>query len=177
MNKNEKLVDKIIDELFYYDHETGIVRNKIHRGSKAKKEQISGWIHEGYICVEINSKQFKMHRIIWRLYYGYWPNGLIDHINGNKLDNKICNLREVTLRQNQQNRNVHRNGKLVGSSFIKKKKIFRSSIVLNKKQYHLGVYKTELEAHEQYLRALKAIETRKFKSAKELRDYLASTKK
>lgn len=175
MKKNEKLVEKLVDELFYYDHETGVVKNKIHRNHNALKDHATGYLHEGYLNVEINNKPFMVHRIAWRLYYKKWPKKQIDHINGNRSDNRICNLRDVSNRENQLNRKEHRNGKIIGFSYVKEKKKYKAQICINKKQYYLGYYKTEIEAHEQYLRALKAIETSEFKSAKELRDYLAST--
>ena len=43
------------------------------------------------------------HRVAWAIYYGVWPTGMIDHINGDGLDNRICNLRDVTHKENARN--------------------------------------------------------------------------
>ena len=58
---------------------------------------------DGYLIVKIKNKQFKAHRIVWLLNYGHFPKSELDHINRNKLDNRIENLRESN--RTQQNRN------------------------------------------------------------------------
>ena len=58
---------------------------------------------DGYLIIKVKSKQFKAHRIVWLLNYGHFPKSELDHINRNKLDNRIENLRESN--RTQQNRN------------------------------------------------------------------------
>lgn len=72
----------------------------------------------------------------------------IDHINGNKLDNRRCNLRHVTHRQNAQNKKSRRNSssKYKGVTWLKKEEVWISHIVINGKDYHLGRYKSERDA-------------------------------
>lgn len=66
---------------------------------------IAGWKDAyGYWNVRIFRKNFKAHRVIWRLTHGSWPPFMIDHINGNAMDNRPCNLRGATSQQNQANR-------------------------------------------------------------------------
>ncbi len=60
----------------------------------------------GYYTGVINGKHFKAHRVIWCLHYGDWPHGIIDHINGNGLDNRIENLRCVDYKTNCTNRKI-----------------------------------------------------------------------
>lgn len=172
MTKKEKLVDHLVEEYFTYDHKTGIIYNIKSRGPARRGSKSGTTCVNDYVQIKFYGKYLKAHRLAWRLHFGYWPTRLIDHINGIKTDNRICNLRESTKRENGQNRKEHRNGFLLGASYHKRDKSFRTQITIHKKSYHLGYFKTELEAHEQYLRAVKAIETRDFKSAKELRDYL-----
>lgn len=92
-----------------------------------------------------------MHRQIMNA-----PSGMvIDHINGNSLDNRKSNLRICTHRQNQQNRYTHRAGRLVGATFKKGKWI--AKITYDNKIKYLGRFKTEIEAHEAYINALKEL--------------------
>lgn len=68
-------------------------------------------IAQGYRRGLLNYKGYKAHRVAWALYYGQWPEGEIDHINHDRLDNRIENLRVVTLAENQKNKTPYRNNK------------------------------------------------------------------
>jgi hypothetical protein len=92
---------------------------------------------------------YQAHRLAWFLFYGEWPIYEIDHINGDKTDNRIINLRDVPDRINAQNMGIHRNGHLPGVSKVGKK--WRASIQIGKKQTHLGMFSTQEEAYRAYL--------------------------
>lgn len=113
---------------------------------------------DGYCTVQFNNVKVFHHVIIWILSTGKnIPQGLeIDHINGNKLDNRIENLRVVSHRINNQNMKVHRDGKLVGAGFDKRLGKYRALIYIGK-LIHVGCYETEQEAHEAYTIACKHI--------------------
>lgn len=86
------------------------------------------------------------HRVVWFLHNGTWPD-IIDHINGNQLDNRINNLREATTSINNHNRvsrGTHRSGRMRGYS---------ARIGINGKSVYLGTYQTEEAAHAAYLEA------------------------
>ena len=121
-----------------------VVENKINDG-------------QGYCHVNFNGTMVFYHTIIWILSTGNdIPEGMqIDHINGDKLDNRIENLRLVTTRQNQQNQKKHRAGQLVGCYFNKGK--HQAQIKISGKMIYLGLYKTEQEAHKAYEIACKHI--------------------
>jgi len=59
--------------------------------------------NNGYRRVKINYKRYYQHRVAWALHFGEWPSGLIDHINGNREDNRIVNLREADHELNGRN--------------------------------------------------------------------------
>ena len=113
----------------------------------------------GYCQVWFNGTKIYYHVIIWILSTGKdIPQGLeIDHINGNKIDNRIENLRLVTSRGNNQNREKHRDGELVGCYYHKRDKKFIANIRISGKKIHIGLFETEKEAHKAYTIACKHI--------------------
>lgn len=88
------------------------------------------------------------HRLAWLYTYGHWPIDQIDHINGIRDDNRICNLREVNNQQNQMNakkRFDNTSGK-TGVCYFSRDNNWRSTIVFKGKSHHLGYFETKEEA-------------------------------
>lgn len=114
----------------------------------------------GYCNVRFNSMRIYYHTIVWILTTGEdIPEGMqIDHINGNRIDNRFENLRLVNQRVNTQNKKAHRQGKLVGCYFDKCRGGYSAKIQIGKKSIFLGRYATEEEAHSIYVNACKLIE-------------------
>lgn len=149
-----------LNRIFIYDKETGRLYNKIHRSSKALIGRESGCLHRtGYIRVCVNKTLYFAHNLIWIMNYGYLPNGMIDHKNGNKLDNKIENLREANDFENQYNRPAPKDNRsgYKGVSFCRQTGNWQSAIGYNGKRKHLGRYKTKEEAYEAYCMAAKEL--------------------
>ena len=115
-----------------------------------------GYICKEYLYIKINYKKYAAHRLAWLYVYGELPSKNIDHINGNKLDNRICNLRQADNFQNLQNqikpRKDNKTG-FLGVYFSNKHKKYIAKIVVNHKRIHLGLFKTKEEAGEAYLKA------------------------
>jgi hypothetical protein len=84
---------------FKYNPETG----DFVRISTNKKTGSTN-IKNGYVYLTLNKKHHLAHRVAWLIVYGEWPNGLIDHDNRNKTDNRICNLRIADKTTNGTNR-------------------------------------------------------------------------
>lgn len=103
-------------------------------GSKEKK---------GYFSVSINGKRYKVHRIIWFLQHNFWPKQ-IDHINGIKNDNRIENLREASIAQNNQNSKLRKDNisGVKGVSWHKHKQRWLAKIDVDKKRIQLGYFKS-----------------------------------
>ena len=124
------------------------------RRKDKKWEQVKLWanVKAGYCQVHLNSRNVCYHTIVWILSTGETvPEGLqIDHINGNRIDNRFENLRLVTQRENQQNRKVHRDGQLFGSSLDRRSGKYRAAIRINSNVIYLGLYNTEQQAHKAY---------------------------
>lgn len=140
-----------------YDKETGVFTWKKNKNRRSRLEDgaIAGSLKkDGYIRIKLRGKQYSAARLAWLYVYGSWPSNFIDHINGEKTDNRICNLRDATSRQNSQNLKRHRDGKLVGCTFNKKTKTWASLIRINEKQIYLGSFKSELEANLAYKKSI-----------------------
>ena len=102
---------------FVYEPDTGIIRWKIYagrNGGRAQPGKIAGSNDDlsGYVRIRYNKKLYKAHRIAWLLYYGTDAPPLIDHINGNKSDNRITNLRAANKSENTTNSKAHKDNKL-----------------------------------------------------------------
>lgn len=128
-----------------------------HKLSRRLVENVANNVY-GYCIVRFKGRNVPYHRIIWVLLNGDIPVGIqIDHIDGNKINNDISNLRLVSNRENQQNQVKHRNGRLVGCYYKKQVRKWRAQITVNGKLKHLGYFETEQEAHEAYLNALEGL--------------------
>jgi hypothetical protein len=96
---------KKLREVFCYDPETGVLTNRVSRKGGGKKGAISGCSrHDGYLIVRVENKLLLGHRVIWALHYGQWPDCDIDHVNQDKSDNRITNLRLSNKSNNSLNR-------------------------------------------------------------------------
>jgi hypothetical protein len=109
----------------------------------------------GYVTVSVMGRKWLAHRIAWLYARGEWPK-VIDHINGDRGDNRLCNLREVTKRANSQNmRGAMSNSasRLIGASPDKQTGRWLSQIRIDGKKHHIGRFDTAAEAHQAYLAA------------------------
>lgn len=92
-----------------YNPETGEIIWIDKPGKRVQIGNIAGGLNtsknQGYIQIRFNKKLYLAHRIAWYLHYGVWPQNYIDHINGIRTDNKISNLRDVTVKENNNNPN------------------------------------------------------------------------
>jgi hypothetical protein len=100
-------------------------------------------------------KMFRLHRTIMGLENVDWKKFVVDHINGNGLDNRRCNLRIVTLFENSMNRKKSKNNTTgyTGVDFSKSEKKFRARISKYGKRHELGLFNTAEEAYQAYLMA------------------------
>ena len=104
-----------------------------------------GTTSHGYRQVGIKGKQYQVHRLVGHLFLGLNlddTKSQVDHINGNKTDNIVDNLRIVSHRENNQNRVSHRNGRLFGATYNKRAKMWKAQIRIEGKRKFLGYFKT-----------------------------------
>ena len=92
-------------EILSYNPHNGVFRWKVRLSPRSNPGEQAGHINgRGYRTIKIRGKHYYAHRLAWLYHTGYFPNDEIDHINNDKLDNRLVNLREVTRWENQQNR-------------------------------------------------------------------------
>ena len=103
--------------------------------------------------VTINSRLYLAHRLAWLWVHGRFPRWQIDHINGDRHDNRIANLREATNAQNQMNRrkrDSRTTSRFKGVSWAKRERRWRSCIVKAGRQSSLGYFRDEIAAARAY---------------------------
>lgn len=141
-----ELVKSMID----YDPATGIMTSKVRTGGNISVGSVVGYSdRNGYRWVSINKQKFPAARVAWCLSYGEWPvDGEIDHINRDRGDNRLSNLRLVSREINQRNRGVNRNNKsgVIGVSFSSRCGMYVAGMTLNYKAFSIGMFDTMEEA-------------------------------
>jgi len=151
-----------LKSIFEYDPFTGTLRWKEKR-SNIVQNSMAGCIHgSGYKVVTIKSKTYKLHRIIWIMLFGEIPKGFyLDHINGNKIDNRLENLRLATNNQNQQNRPAPKNSSsgYRGVTWHKVANKWMARICHEKKRMTIGFFDTAEDAYEAYKQEAKKLFT------------------
>lgn len=143
MNKTIQLDQDKINKHLYYDADTGILYWKethlrVNRlvGTKWGTYPKNG----GYVSGSFFGVKCRAHQLVFVLHHGYLPEKCIDHINGNKQDNRIENLREFSYacnRINCTNNSTNTTG-VVGVIYVKAYKNWKAAIKINDKRYHIG---------------------------------------
>lgn len=138
------LTPEYVEQMLAYDPETGIFTWRLNR-RRARAGAVAGRKNEhGYILIKINSRAYSAHRLAFFITYGRWPVGDTDHINQNKSDNRIANLREATRGQNKMNCPVRRDS-LTGCRGISPRHLaghtnYQVRINVDGKRVHLGCF-------------------------------------
>lgn len=132
------LTQERLKELFSYDAETGVFKRFRKLGPK---KNIAGHVATtGHRQIMIDNKLYMAHRLAWLYVYGRFPETLLDHINRNPDDNRICNLRLATSSQNQENTKTRIDNLCgyKGITFCKKENKWRARISKHGKTNDLG---------------------------------------
>lgn len=151
---------------FDFDAETGLFRRKFYVGSRGRMcggFAVGTVTFYGYLVVRIDGFTYRLNRLAWLYYYREWPpfGKFVDHLNLNRTDNRIANLRLATNSENMRNRDVPKNNTsgIKGVWFHGQLKKWIAEIKIDYKKIHLGVFvekedarKARIKAEEKYFK-------------------------
>lgn len=158
MGKRADITPELCRQLLRYEPETGKLfwlrrtpdqhphnaSRALWNGQFADKEALTFINHNGYYSGNVKSVGFLAHRVAWAIYYGEWPIFGLDHINGNKTDNRIANLREADHRENGKNTKLTSRSRfgVLGVGFVDRVGRWKAFINDENGLKHLGYFST-----------------------------------
>lgn len=144
-------------EVLHYNPDTGVFVRIAYSRSRAKVGDVAGGFdHDGYRKISVLGKKYLEHRLAWLYVHGAWPADQIDHIDGDRGNNAIRNLRESSHGLNHQNlRKPHADSRsdLLGVSYDASKGKWRAQLHVNGRNRLIGRFDSAQEAHAAYLTA------------------------
>lgn len=153
MAKNLPEIGKLKEQIAYSPKDGTFVWNEGYGGRGARfSGKIAGNLDpsNGYVKISMSGVFYKAHRLAWLYMTGSEPLGEIDHINGNKSDNRFCNLRDCSKSDNSKNAGLSKRNKSGFRGVTKHtgREKWIASICINGKNKHLGVFDSPSEAGE-----------------------------
>jgi hypothetical protein len=146
-----------------YNAMTGVFTWKLATSNSVRVGGVAGSkTKKGYSAIRILGNYCLAHRLAWFYVHGCWPDGQIDHINGNPVDNRISNLRVVSNSVNAENKRRPITGNtsgLLGVSWMAGAKKWRAQICVKNEVVYLGLFEDKYEAHKAYLSAKRSFHT------------------
>lgn len=146
---NPNITAERIREIVSYDPDTGVFVWRVKRNKCPVGKRVGFPRNKGdYWKARIDYQVVYLHRVAWLYMTGTWPTLMIDHVDGDKGNNSWSNLREVTQKQNQENRTKQTKSKsgIRGVDWSAREKKFRARITHNRMAIHLGWFHTLNEA-------------------------------
>jgi hypothetical protein len=138
-----------LHQFFNYDPKTGILTWKTMSSTKKPAGSIAGCVNgAGYRHLQLHGSMLLVHRIAFAMTHGRWPIECCDHINGNTLDNRACNLRECTKTQNTHNSRSHTKSRsgVKGVTWHSKRRHWYVRIMHNGRKRYFGAFKKLADA-------------------------------
>jgi hypothetical protein len=154
-----------VKECLLYDEMTGLFTRKKLTSNRAKIGAIAGHSSTGgYLRIGLDGHDFAAHRLAWLYVHGVMPPAQLDHINGDRTDNRIANLRLASHAENLQNSRPRKSASGLKGAHLQKRRLaagyrrpWTSEIYKDRKNYHLGYFATAEEAHAAYVKAAKEL--------------------
>lgn len=156
MSERRALTANRLRKMLDYDPLTGVFRWRVANSNRVKVGDYAGCVHDdGYWKIRIDGRLYRSHRLAWLYAYSEWPDR-IDHVDGNRTNNRLDNLRWVTPQQNALNQSLRRDNvaRLKGVTRSDSSRgHFQARITVDGKRLHLGTFPTAEEAHAAYCAA------------------------
>ena len=153
----EALTQNLLHELF--DYKDNQLYWKLKPSNRVDISKPAGTMNtKGYVTISINGKKYYAHRLVFLMHHGYLPQE-IDHINGNKSNNAVENLRPVTRSQNMYNTGKKKYNKsgFKGVSWYEQREKWLAQIRINGKSKFLGYFDCPKKAHSAYCEHAKTL--------------------
>ena len=154
MSVEKHLTAELVARLISYDPKTGALtwlpreNDQRHTTRWAGKPALAAVKQDGRMHGAIMGHTAIAHRVAWAIYYGRWPDGVIDHINGDPSDNRIENLRVCSQHENSMNRRkkVGKTSKYYGVNYSKRHNRYYAFVNLKHKTHYAGSFLNEKDA-------------------------------
>ena len=147
------LTQEELKRVLRYDIDTGLFTRTVSTNGKIKVGETAGYLHpHGYIYIRVKNKRYYTHRLAWLYTYGEFPDKCVDHINGNRSDNRFTNLRLASKSENQFNRKKDKRctSGFKGVSYVEKCDKWKAQAYAFGKHHYLGLFLTPEEAAHIY---------------------------
>jgi hypothetical protein len=147
LNKENVLTAEKLRELLDYAPATGHFywRKRVGNSYAGKR---AGTTQDGLVRISIGARVYQANRLAWLHVHGRFPEGVVDHINGDRSDNRIANLRDCSHVENARNRKCHSISGLKGVVAHGRK--WKASIAVDGRDHYLGLFTTKEEAGAAY---------------------------
>lgn len=139
------------------DHASGRLFWKVDVGTSALAGRQAGCLDgsNGYRKLRYKGRVYQEHRVVWLLAYGEWPLRLLDHINRDRSDNRLCNLRLATVTENNRNRprQVSNKSGVIGVYWSAEHRKWKAQITVDGRRIFLGLHGEKKKAADARLAA------------------------
>lgn len=154
--KKPNITHERLKEVLLYDPETGIFTRRVKRRKWGIDTRVGTPLNSMYWAINVDRKLYLAHRLAWFYVYGEWPPKDIDHINRDRQDNRLANLRLAVRSQNNFNakRAIGRTG-FRGVYYDSRRKKYTVRPWIYCERRSLGSYDTAEEAHAVYMAVVK----------------------
>lgn len=139
-----------LKDLLHYAPDTGEFTWKVKHPRAGIGAVAGATDHYGYVVIRLDTVLYKAHRLAWLYVHGAWPDKGLDHINQNKADNRICNLRVAGQSVNMHNVAARVNSKsgVAGVTWRADRKKWCARIKVGYKNFNLGLFDDKRAAVE-----------------------------
>lgn len=147
---------KEVRRLLDYNPSTGVFTRLVRTSRRINVGDITGCPNEkGYLLISLQNRLYRAHRLAWLYVHGEWPPAEIDHIDGNRSNNAISNLRPSTHAQNMQNlaKKSSNSSGATGVHWARNRSKWKAEIGANGSVVRLGSFSSKEEARNAYLAA------------------------